>query len=95
MLVDWLEVQRSLLTLAPSPATPVIAWLSERYHLRRPLLLSGFVALMGSQVLLMETSTYWLWWCPCTARHKFVCGLGRRTSFIVSSPLNGYPRCQG
>jgi len=43
-----------------STATPVIAWLSERYQSRRIPLLSGLAALIGSQLLLMEASAYWL-----------------------------------
>ncbi|KAI0047288.1 MFS general substrate transporter [Auriscalpium vulgare] len=39
-------------------STPPIAWVSERYNARRAPLLIGLIALVSSQVMLMEAPTY-------------------------------------
>lgn len=41
-------------------ATPVIVWISERWTSRQAPLISGLVALICSQVMLMEARAYWV-----------------------------------
>ncbi|KAI0033742.1 major facilitator superfamily domain-containing protein [Vararia minispora EC-137] len=41
-------------------STPPIAWLSELYKSRQWPLIIGLVALIGSQIMLMEAPTYWV-----------------------------------
>jgi MFS transporter, DHA1 family, solute carrier family 18 (vesicular amine transporter), member 1/2 len=41
-------------------ATPIIAWYSERLNSRKGLLMTGLLALAGSQILLMESRKYWI-----------------------------------
>ncbi|KAI0047648.1 MFS general substrate transporter [Auriscalpium vulgare] len=41
-------------------STPPIAWVSERYNSRKGPLMMGLLALVGSQVMLMEAPTYWV-----------------------------------
>lgn len=52
-------------TFDSSIATPPIASLSERWKNRQIPLLVGLVALIGSQVMIMEAPSYWL---MCLAR---------------------------
>ncbi|PIL30877.1 MFS general substrate transporter [Ganoderma sinense ZZ0214-1] len=56
-LVGWLLFAYSAALVI---STPPIAYLSERHKNRRIPLLCGLVALIGSQILLMEAPTYWL-----------------------------------
>ena len=41
-------------------ATPIIAWYSERLKSRKGFLMTGLLALSGSQILLMESQKYWI-----------------------------------
>lgn len=41
-------------------STPIIAWYSERLKSRKVSLMTGLLALSGSQILLMESRKYWI-----------------------------------
>ncbi|KZV77539.1 MFS general substrate transporter [Peniophora sp. CONT] len=41
-------------------STPLIAWASERYKSRQIPLVVGLLALVGSQIMLMEAPSYWV-----------------------------------
>ncbi|KAI0063212.1 MFS general substrate transporter [Artomyces pyxidatus] len=41
-------------------STPPIAWISERFNARKLPLVLGLVALIGSQIMLMEAPVYWV-----------------------------------
>ncbi|EJF58463.1 MFS general substrate transporter [Dichomitus squalens LYAD-421 SS1] len=56
-LVGWLLFAYSAAIVI---STPFIAYLSERFKNRRVPLLCGLVALIGSQIMLMEAPTYWV-----------------------------------
>ncbi|KAI1786300.1 MFS general substrate transporter [Ganoderma leucocontextum] len=56
-LVGWLLFAYSAALVI---STPPIAYLSERFKNRRIPLLCGLVALIGSQIMLMEAPTYWV-----------------------------------
>ncbi|KAM5534344.1 hypothetical protein V8D89_011937 [Ganoderma adspersum] len=56
-LVGWLLFAYSAALVI---STPPIAYLSERHKNRRIPLLCGLVALIGSQIMLMEAPTYWV-----------------------------------